>query len=143
MNNEKSQSLENAKLTVNNLNERVIEMENMEFKNATITGTKLGFEHGILTGEIFLLYEHSIQAFGGICLYNPSYKGCEELSKKDIGGSWVFGILKVLAVQSWEELVGINVRVSCNSEFIQKIGHIIKDQWFSAFGNSFDEHKET
>lgn len=91
-----------------------------EIKNAKIHSTFLGYEErGILTCFIRLDYGSMSQSFGG---YNLEYFGVDMISK----------ILKVVQVESWEELRGKHVRVYIdNSKTIRRIGNILEDIWYS------------
>lgn len=91
-----------------------------EIKNAKISSTFLGYEdHGILTCFIHLDYGSISQSFGG---YELKYYGVDMISE----------ILKVVKVESWEELRGKHVRVYIDdSRMIRRIGNILEDIWYS------------
>jgi len=93
--------------------------------NATIDKTLLGFEgHGIFTSFIYVDYgDGGHQGFGDYVLGGEF--GCEYLKK----------VLEVAGVESWEDLVGQNIRVKYGDEpagwgnRIAAIGHITRDIW--------------
>jgi hypothetical protein len=90
----------------------------METKNAKITGTTLGFEdHGIFTCFIHLDYGGVAQSFGGYFLEHYP--------------RMIQDILKTVGVESWEELSGKYIRVMAESHKIYKIGHVIKEIWYT------------
>lgn len=91
-----------------------------ETKNAKISSTFLGYEsHGILTCYLRLDYGGISQSFGG---YYLSHYGLEMIQE----------ILKVTEVESWENLKGNYVKVYIDSSgVIRRIGHVIKDIWYS------------
>lgn len=90
----------------------------MEIKNAQITGTMLGLEdHNIFTCFLYLDYGGGYQGFGGYFLENHP--------------TMIQDILKTVGVGSWEELGGKFIRVQSNNHKILRIGHIIKDVWYS------------
>ena len=102
-----------------------------EILNAKITGTKLGEEHGCLTAELFLEGDGWGCMCGGYCLDKWVAKVGEYQS---IGGyGAIIELMKTLDVESWEQLPGKYIRVESNGwgSPIAKIGHLIKDQWFS------------
>lgn len=106
-----------------------------KIENAQITGTKLGEEHGCLTAEIFLEGDHWSCAFGGYCL-DHWFAGTGEHHSSDGYGA-IIELMKTLEVESWEELKGQYVRVESEGwgGRIIRVGHLLKDQWFS-----FDEY---
>lgn len=65
--------------------------------------------------------------------YNISFGGSGLSDKKFNRMAFhIESILKVLEVQSWEELLEKEVRAICrNNTYIIGIGHLTKDQWFS------------
>ena len=100
--------------------------------NATIDKTFLGIEdHGIFTFTIYVDYgDSSHQGFGTYGLDGDEKKPswCGEMLRK---------ILEVAGAESWEELVGKNVRVKFGEESagwgnrIAAIGHITKEVWLN------------
>lgn len=99
--------------------------EPVEYRNARITRTMLGFEdHGILTYMLHLDYGGAGPGAGGICLGNRH-------EAPPIFGEHVAGILKTLEVDEWEQLPGVCCRVvACHSK-VYMIGHYLKDQWWT------------
>lgn len=102
-----------------------------KIENAQITGTKLGEEHGCLTAEIFLEGDHWSCAFGGYCLDHWFAETGEHHSSDGYGA--IIELMKTLEVESWEELKGQYVRVESEGwgGRIIRIGHLLKDNWFS------------
>ncbi len=111
----------------------------MEIKNAKIVSTKLGYEyHGIFTCSLQLDYGGVRQSFGGYTL--DSYS--KELKRRigsAFGMNFLIGMLKTLDIESWEDLVGQNIRVQCSHTKVDKIGHFLKDQWFDPKELPLDE----
>ena len=88
-------------------------------ENARITSTFLGREdHGIPTCSVTLDYGGVAQSFGG---YDLRYYGIEFITK----------LLDTLEVGEWSALVGQVVRADHTRASVDRIGHIIKDQWFN------------
>lgn len=102
-----------------------------EICNAKIAGTKLGEEHGCLTANLYLEGDGWGCSFGGYCL-DKWMDNIGEHSSIDGYGA-IIELMKILDVESWEELNGKYVRVEHEGwgGSIVKIGHLIKDQWFS------------
>jgi len=96
--------------------------ERGEFKirNAKITSTFLGFEdHGIFTYILYLDYGGSGQGAGLIALGG------------EFTDNHIRGILKTLEVESWEDLPGRHIRAEASSGCVRRIGHVLKDKWFT------------
>ena len=112
-----------------------------KIENAKITSTKLGEEHGCLTADIVVEGENWGCAFGGFCL-DHWFAEIGEHSSTDGYGA-IIELMKTLDVESWEQLKGQYVRVECEGwgGKILKIGHLIKDKWFS-FEEYFKAAKE-
>ena len=104
-------------------------------ENAKITKTKLGEERGCLTADIVVEGDSWGCAFGGYCL-DHWFSEIGEYSSADGYGA-IIELMKTLEVESWEELKGQYVRVESEGwgGRILKIGHLMKDKWFS-----FDEY---
>lgn len=112
-----------------------------KIKNAKISGTKLGEEHGCLTADIYIEGEGWGCCFGGYCLDHWCAKPGEHHSSDGYGA--IIELMKTLDVESWEELDGKLIRVETEEGWggkILRIGHIMKDQWFS-FKDYFDTVK--
>ena len=76
-------------------------------KNAVITSTKLGFEHGVLTFSICVEYgDGGGQCMGGYVLHNSHFPN------KDIGGRLIHRLLGIVKVDAWEYLKGEPIRVT-------------------------------
>jgi len=92
--------------------------ENIRRENAVIRSTFLGVEdHGILTFSLGLDGDGWGQSFGGYCCDGPMMAVAVRL------------VLETLKVDSWENLIGTNVRMVGTSEKITKIGHVVEDRW--------------
>ena len=112
-----------------------------EILNGKIASTKLGEEHGCLTADIFIEGDGWGCAFGGYCLDHWSAKAGEHSSTDGYGA--IIELMKTLEVESWEELKGKYIRVEIESGAggIIRIGHLLKDKWFS-FKDYFAKVKE-
>jgi len=91
-----------------------------EITNAIISGTSLEIEdHGIPTCWIYLDYGNASQGFGG---YDLRFYGI-----------WfMFEMMKVLEISSWDKLKGVPVRVKKdNKDMVISVGHFVKDKWFT------------
>jgi hypothetical protein len=110
-----------------------------EIKNAKITGTFLGVEdHGIATFYINLNYGGGGQSAGTYAIDQPIKDAngkfvCRQGTAKGLQA--ILTILKVLEVDSWEKLIGENIRVDSDMDGVYRIGHLLKDNWFD-----FKEH---
>lgn len=111
-------------------------------RNAKITATELGFNNGILTFNLTLQGDGWGVEFGNYALDEYS-----EVSNKRLptakGFEVITNILKVVGVESWEDLPGKFVRVEdmrlgskCTG-----IGNIMKNKWFD-IEKFFEETKE-
>ena len=103
-----------------------------KIENAKITGTKLHEMHGCLTADIFLEGNGWGCAFGGYCLDHWFADVGEHTSTDGYGA--IIELMKTLDVTSWEDLKGQHVRVESENGWggkILRIGHLIKNQWFS------------
>lgn len=101
-----------------------------ELRNARISSTKLGclHERGIMTAWIYLDYDGGGQGFGGYAL--DQYNGTDRIGTA-CGCQKIRDLLIALGVDSWEDLPGTIVRVEHTSSKVFRIGHALKDQWFS------------
>ncbi len=101
-------------------------------QNARIRTTFLGVEdHGILTFFVDLEGEGWGQGYGGYPL--DTWNGTRRVGLP-FAGEAIRAILTTLEVESWEKLPGQVVRVehvyeSGVGRTIQRMGHIVKDQW--------------
>jgi hypothetical protein len=111
--------------------------------NCKIISTQLGTEdHGVLTCYIMVEGDGWGCGFGGYALddYNPVLKMRLATAK---GFQAITEILKVVGVENWEDLKGQYIRAEhqgCGGG-IMKIGHLMKDQWFS-FKEFFQKETE-
>ena len=113
-----------------------------EIVNAKITDTKLGYEdHCIFTCMLALEGSAWGCGFGGYALdeYNKSEK--RRIATQQ-GFQAIIELMEALEVRNWEDLKGQYVRVVSQGlgGKITKIGHLIKDKWFS-FEEFFEKHK--
>lgn len=115
-------------------------MNKTEILNAKITSTKLGEDHGCLTANLFVEGGGWACTFGGYCL-DHWFAEAGGYSSSDGYGA-IIELMKVLEVESWEELNGKYVRVEIEGwgGNIIRIGHLMKDKWFS-FKDYFDKVK--
>ena len=102
-----------------------------EILNAKITSTKLGEEHGCLTADLFVEGDGWACTFGGYCLDHWFAEVGEHSSSDGYGA--IIELMKTLEVESWEALKGKYVRVEIEGwgGHIIRIGHLMKDKWFS------------
>lgn len=113
-----------------------------EILNGKITYTKLGQEHGCLTADLCVEGDGWGCMFGGYSL-DHWCASIGEYSSQDGYGA-IIELMKTLEVESWEELKGQFVRVEVEGwgGKIIKIGHFMKDKWFS-FKEYFNAVKGT
>ncbi len=100
-------------------------------RNAQITGTFLGRDgHGIMTLYLTLSFDGFGCSYGGYSL-----DGYDKVTKKRVcshlGMQSVCEILDTVGVDNWEGLRGQYVRVEFSCGAVTRIGHLIKDRWFS------------
>ena len=110
-------------------------------ENAKITATMLGKEdHGIMPCSL------CIEGSGWACWYGgyalDTYNG-EKRVGTAAGLSAIMELLNTLGIEEWEKLKGQYIRVELTDPFgkITKIGHLIKDKWFS-FEEFFEREKQ-
>jgi len=102
----------------------------MEEKNAVITKVTLTTEdYGLLSSWITLDYSGAGKGFGGYSLYLP--KSIDHHKLRSVAGHWIFRVMEIAGVDSWDELPGKTVRVRADRDKVHAIGHIIKDDWFN------------
>lgn len=114
-----------------------------EILNAKITSTMLGYEdHGILTCYITVEGSSWGCSYGGYVLDEYDKEKRERFGSVE-GFNAIIALMKALDVKKWEDLKGQFVRVESEGwgGGIVRIGHIMKDQWFS-FKEFFDKEKE-
>lgn len=108
-------------------------MKNREIKNAKITGVSLGYEdHGVFTCNLTLDYGGGGQSFGGYTLDEPKRKNGKFLGRfgTAYGMEFLIRILKVVGVETWEDLKGKSVRVDASWDKVHRIGNYLRDEWF-------------
>lgn len=114
-----------------------------QIENAKITATMLGKEdHGIFTCGLTVEGNGWGCMFGGYALDTPNKeKGKREATA--IGLQAIMELLETLEVDEWEQLKGRYVRVETSGwgGKITKVGHLIKDKWFS-FEEVFNREKQ-
>lgn len=119
--------------------------DELEVKNAKITGTMLGKEdHGVMTFYIYLDYGGMSQGFGGYVLDRWIEK--EKTRRGSMFGmEAIRRILEVLEIETWEKLPGTPVRVKGNFCKIRAIGNYLKDNWvdLSELGKKYDQYGNT
>lgn len=101
-------------------------------KNAIIEKADLQIERGVLTGWIFLIYANGGQGFGGSALYLEKGFAHHDI-KAAFAGHWIFRVMQIAGVESWNNLVGKTIRTKGGGvgSTLTAIGHIIKDDWFN------------
>ena len=113
--------------------------DNVEIRNAKITSTFLGFNHGCLTFWLNLDYGGSGQSAGGYVL-DTYDKGKGGRIGHACGSGIIGKILEIIEVESWEELPGIHIRVKATHGGVSEIANVLKDNWlnFSEFFKAYD-----
>ena len=104
-----------------------------EIENVKITSTQLGYEdHGIFTCNLILDGYGWGCSFGGYALdtYNKEQKQRVATIQ---GFQAIIELMKALEVKNWEDLKGQYIRVEHQGwgGKITKVGHLIKNKWFS------------
>lgn len=109
--------------------------ENNEILNAKIVDTKLGVDHGWMTAYLYLEGGGWVCNYGGYCLDHWFGNANEHASIGGFGS--IIELMKVVGVESWEDLKGRFIRVKSHGwgSDIISIGNILRDEWFS-----FDEY---
>lgn len=103
--------------------------EPLEIKNAVIESADINTEHGMLDCWLHLDFGGSCQGFGGYALYLPkSYKHHQVMS---VAGHHIYRIMEIAGVEKWSQLKGKTIRVAGTWSKIERIGHIVKDDWYS------------
>ena len=93
-------------------------MGQRETVNAQIVGTFLGYEdHGIPTCQIKLTWGSCGQSFGGYDL-------------RHYGVDMIMQIMRVVGVESWDQLKGRYCRIVQEHTKIHAIGHICENKWY-------------
>lgn len=104
-------------------------MEKTEIKNAIIESAEITFaDRGILDCWLALDYGGTGQGFGGYALYLP--KSFDHHSVLSVAGHHLFRIMEIAGVEKWSQLKGKTIRVEGTWGKIERIGHIVKDDWY-------------
>lgn len=107
-------------------------MSDIETRNAIITGARLTTEdHNLLSAWLDLDYGGSGQGFGGYALYLPKCFSHHTLTGSNYAGHFIWRVMEVAGVASWDRLLGKAVRVRCEHSKVHAIGNIVRDDWFS------------
>lgn len=116
----------------------------METLNAQIKATKLGFiANGICSFSLIL----DIQGGGGVAVGGWALDGPDNKKEKRIGSAYgmsvIMRILKVVGVNTWEELKGKYIRIKdCSiGDRCTAIGNLMKEEWvdFDTFNKEIDK----
>ena len=103
----------------------------MSIENVQISSAYIRVERGIfLTAGLFVDGDGWGQNFGGSLLVNKHH-GFNE--KSGWGLEYISRIMEIAGVEEWSDVKGCFIRIKrgAESEAIEAIGHIIKDDWFS------------
>ena len=102
-----------------------------EILTAKIVGTSFGREdHGIMTFFIHVEGDGWGCGFGGYALDKWDAQKKKRVGTAE-GMESLIRIMETLEVDSWEKVKGQYVRVVLEDHAIKKLGHVIKDKWFS------------
>ena len=102
----------------------------MEIKNAKITGTMLGTEdHGVMSFWIHLDYGDSGSQGAGGYVLDEYDKALDKRVATRICGAVVAEVLRVVGVESWEQLKGKYIRVKADYNKVYAIGNLLKNEW--------------
>lgn len=106
-------------------------LDKNEIVNAKITSTSLGEDHGCLTAYLTLEGDGWGCSYGGYCLDHWFAEAGEHSSSDGYGA--IIELMKTLEVESWEALKSKYVRVEIEGwgGHIIRIGHLMKEKWFS------------
>lgn len=103
-----------------------------EIHNAKIESTRLGIveDHGFLDAALCVSWDPYEQVFGGWLLQRDP--ASEQYDINGPAGHFIFRVLQIAGVSSWEELAGRYIRICYDRESgrIIGIGHIVDDDWF-------------
>jgi hypothetical protein len=99
-------------------------------RNAVIMSAQITTkDRGFLDCWITLDYGGECQSFGGYSLYLP--KSFSHHKMMSVAGHHLFRIMEIAGVESWDDLEGKTIRVDGTWNKIERIGHIVKDDWYS------------
>lgn len=108
-------------------------MKDAEILNAKITSTSLGTEdHGIMTCYLYLEGDGWGCAYGGYALDTWDAERKRRVGVA-AGLDAIMVLMDILEISRWEDLAGKYVRCETHGwgGKITKVGHLIKDRWFS------------
>jgi hypothetical protein len=115
-------------------------MKEYEIKNAVIEKADITTgERGFLDAWLSLNFGGTGQGFGGFALYLP--KSYSHHSILSVAGHHIFRIMEIAEVEKWSQLPGKTIRVEGSWTEIKRIGHIVKDDWYSP-QNDFAEARD-
>lgn len=98
-------------------------------QNAIIESAAINIERGgILDVSLQLCLEGGSQSFGGWSLYLD--RSFANHKMEGIAGHHIFRVMKIAGVEHWDKLKGKSIRVRGDSNKLDAIGHIVKDDWF-------------
>lgn len=102
----------------------------MEIMNAVIERASIASDdHGLLSAWIHVEHQNGHQGFGGFALYLP--KSFSHHKMQSVAGHFIFRVMEIAGVTSWDKLAGKTIRVKADHCKIESIGHIVKDDWFA------------
>lgn len=106
----------------------------MEIKNALIERTNLGInDHGCMSVDLTLSYGSTGQVFGGYAIDGkPAERNyaCER-RPSILCGAFIKAILRVVGVDTWEQVKGKHVRARIGrGGLVVAIGNLLDDRWF-------------
>ncbi len=115
-------------------------IKDIKIKNAIITSTSLGYEHGCFSLSLTLDYGRSGQGFGGYTLDSIP----NQVPNTRLGSAWglqfIKEIINVVGVRKYEDLQGKHIRVKANHYKVFEIGNFLNDNWFCPETNKNLEH---
>ena len=106
-----------------------------QIKNAVINTARLEIHRGgAISATLFVTRGGRAiqQGFGGLCVFAED--------GGDIGGEYIYRILKTVGVSSWDELAGKPIRIRMEGELIVAIGHFLEERWFEL--GFFDKRRQ-
>lgn len=109
-------------------------MSDYEIKNARIESASIRFDRGcFLSVTLGLNYGGSGQGFGGYVLGAKTGQGAkaEAANREGFAGLFIVRVMEIAGVDDWSDLVGKTIRAEASFSDVRRIGHILKDDWFS------------